>query len=156
MEENEEYEVIENDVIEEDSGSGLPDPESTSTITDEQIVNAIREVIENELQTDEQTIQENNSESLDILASDTPVEEDSVSDNEIIDYTELLNDIQSTLESNGLLLQEIVDYNSRTIFDTPLDEYTINESILTIGVSILIATFLWHIFEKFIPKLGGR
>lgn len=156
MEENEEYEVIENDVIEEDSGSGLPDPESTSTITDKQIVNAIREVIENELQTDEETLQENGTESLDILESDTPVEEDSVSDNEIIDYTELLNDIQLTLESNGLLLQEIVDYNSRTIFDTPLDEYTINESILTIGVSILIATFLWHIFEKFIPKLGGR
>lgn len=156
MEENEEYEVIENDVIEEDSGSGLPDPESTSTISDEQIVNAIREVIENELQTDEETTQENDIQSLDLLASDTPVEEDSLSHNEIIDYTELLNDIQSTLESNGLLLQEIVDYNSRTIFDTPLDEYTINESILTIGVSILIATFLWHIFEKFIPKLGGR
>lgn len=156
MDENEEYEVIENDVIEEDSGSGLPDPESTSTISDEQIVNAIREVIENELQDNEETIQENDSESFDILESDTSVEEDSLSDNEIIDYTELLNDIQSTLESNGLFLQEIVDYNSRTIFDTPLDEYTINESILTIGVSILIATFLWHIFEKFIPKLGGR
>ena len=155
MEENEEI-VVNDEVIEEDSGSGLPDPESTSTISDEQIINAIREIIEDDLQNNEETTQENDIQSLDLLASDTSAEEDSLSDNEIVDYTELLNDIQSTLESNGLLLQEIVDYNSRTIFDTPLDEYTINESILTIGVSILIATFMWHIFEKFIPKLGGR
>lgn len=155
MEENEEI-VVNDEVIEEESGSGLPDPDSTSTISDEQIVNAIREIIEDELQNNDETLQENGNEPLNLLESDTPVEENSLSDNEVIDYTELLNDIQSTLESNGLLLQEIVDYNSRTIFDTPLDEYTINESILTIGVSILIATFMWHIFEKFIPKLGGR
>lgn len=155
MEENEEI-IVNDEVIEEESGSGLPDPDSTSTISDEQIVNAIREIIVDELQNNDETLQENGNEPLDLLESDSTVEEDSLSDNEIVDYTELLNDIQSTLESNGLLLQEIVDYNSRTIFDTPLDEYTINESILTIGVSILIATFMWHIFEKFIPKLGGR
>lgn len=118
------------------------DSEEESSVTDDQIISAIRELIEDE-----------NSFTRDsVSGNEIPPEGDS-SSAEIIDYTQLLTDIKNQNIQISSQLQTIIDNSEMTIFDKELNEYNITDTILVVlvvfGLILLVISFI----KKFTPKI---
>lgn len=138
----------------EDSGSAAefnsaPVPEQSeglenNELSDEQIVNAIRRVIN-----------ENNIEGNDIYDEpiDSPSVTPSVEDIEQIDYTDILNDINDNLIDVNTKLDNIIEYQSATIFDRELNDYNITDSLIVIVVIFVFVKAIIHFIKVFTPKI---
>lgn len=138
----------------EDSGSAAefnsaPVPEQSedlenNVVTDEQIVNAIRRVIN-----------ENNNEGDNL--SDEPIVSPSVTPSvetiEQIDYTDILNDINTNLTDINTKLDNIIDYQSATIFDRELNDYNITDSLIVVVVIFVFVKAIIHMIKVFTPKI---
>ena len=138
----------------EDSGSAAefnsaPVPEQSeelenNDVTDEQIVNAIRRVIN-----------ENNIEG-DSL-SDEPIVSPSVTPSvepiEQIDYTDILNDINDNLTDVNTKLDNIIEYQSATIFDRELNDYNVTDSLIVFVVIFVFVKAIIHLIKVFTPKI---
>ena len=138
----------------EDSGSAAefnsaPVPEQSeelenNDVTDEQIVNAIRRVIN-----------ENNIEGggLSDNEIDSPSDIPSVEDIEQIDYTDILNDINDNLIDINTKLDNIIEYQSATIFDRELNDYNITDSLIVFVVIFVFVKAIIHFIKVFTPKI---
>ena len=113
-------------------------------VTDEQIVNAIRRVIN-----------ENNIEGDNL--SDVPNDEEgdlSPTENiEQIDYTDILNDINDNLIDINIKLDNIIEYQTATIFDRELNDYNITDSLIVIVVIFVFVKAIIHFIKVFTPKI---
>lgn len=125
--------------------SSVPD-DNEITVTSEQIIDALKEVI-NE-----------NSETGDNLSSDQVLKNDSLQNslnvqNEIIDYTDFLTDIYDELvELNTNLESFSSSYNS-SILDKNLNEYNINQSLLCIIIVCFFVKGVLYFIKHFTPRL---
>lgn len=146
----EENEIIENTEIVEEEASEFNSEDSSEiieeneSITDVQIINAIREVIDENRQ--------NDFEGTDILTDENSTE-NNLETTEIIDYTQLLIDIKNQQIQTNSSLQTIIDDNNKTIFDKELSEYNITETILVVLVVALLFAFVVGMIKKFTPKI---
>lgn len=141
-------EVLEN-VTEQTDGSpdssnesGVPD--ESNNVTNEQIIDALRSLID-----------ENNIEG-DSLLSDEVVEESSSEDSEVvedIDYTELLTEIKFELTEINSHLVSIEEYQQSTLFDKQLVEYNISDSLLVLVVVFFLVKGLVELIKHFSPKI---
>lgn len=135
-----EYESEESSELGENLGEEQCDEaqvESGSEVSDEQIIEAIRGLLnENE---------ESDIEGSDISINEDP-EKDSLQDSEIVDYTPILEDILAQLESDAAARQAQDEINAQTIFEKPLNEFTVSESI---GSLFIVGAFI-VVFVAFI------
>lgn len=113
-------------------------------ITDEQIVNAIRRVLnENDIEGD----------SLSDESIDSPSVTPSVEPIEQIDYSDILNDINDNLTDINTKLDNIIEYQSATIFDRELNDYNITDSLIVIVVIFVFVKAIIHFVKVFTPKI---
>lgn len=135
--------------IEEESsplgGEESSSPEEVSNaVTDDQILNAIRSVIDENVQSDIE------GDSL----SDEPFVSPSVSPSaENIDYTSLLNDIKNQQIETNSKLETIIADNNKTIFDKSLNEYNVTDSILVFLVVFGLGFVIVQFVKKFTPRI---
>lgn len=118
--------------------------ETSEDITDEDILDAVREVIyEN---------RENSVKGVDILGEPdiSPVVTPTPS---AIDYTQLLTDIKNQQIQTNSSLTSLVEAQEQTIFDKSLSEYNITESILVFLVVFGLGVVVVGLIKKFTPKL---
>ena len=113
-----------------------------SNVTDDQIISAIRELIE-----DENSITRDS-----VSGNEIPSEGDS-SSAEIIDYTQLLLDIKNQNIQISSQLQTIIDNSELTIFDKELNDYNITDTILVVLVIFGLIMFVISFIKKFTPKI---
>lgn len=129
---------------EETSEEAASSEESESGFSREEVVDALREIIN-----------ENNENDLegDNLLTDNDVTPDPVPTSVVVDYTEQLDAILTQLENDALARQEYEEYESQTIFDKPLNEFTVSESIgalaVCFGLCLVVVVFIRH----FTPQL---
>lgn len=135
----EEYTEIEEETSEFNSEV---DSEEENGVSDDQIINAIRELIE-----DEDNITRNS-----VSGNEIPSEGD-LSSSEIIDYTQLLTDIKNQNIQISSQLQIIIDNSEQTIFDKELNEYNITDTILVVLVVFGLIFFVISFIKKFTPKI---
>lgn len=116
----------------------VSDSYTDSNISHDDIVEALKEIVNENV--------ENNTEG-DNLSGDTVAEEDSVSA-DTIDYTEYLISIDTELANIRELLQTEQAAEARTIFDKPLNEFTVSEGIGALGVvaviCVVVIAFIKH------------
>ena len=153
MEELENNEILGQEDTEE-SGSAAefnsaPVPEQSeetenNDVSDQQIVNAIRRVIN-----------ENNIEGDNL--SDEPIVSPSVTPSaepiEQINYTDILNDINTNLTDINIKLDNIIEYQSATIFDRELNDYNITDSLIVVIVIFVFVKAIIHFIKVFTPKI---
>lgn len=144
MEENYDnnIEVLEDGSPDSFNESGNPD--ETNNVSDEQIIDAIRSLID-----------ENNIEG-DSLSGDAVNEESSIEDSEVvedIDYTDLLTDIKYELTEVNSHLVSIEEYQQSTLFDKQLIEYNISDSLLVVLVVFILVKGLIELIKHFTPKI---
>lgn len=121
-----------------------PSEEDSTTVTDEQILDAIRSVIDENIQSDIE------GDSL----LDEPIVSPSVTPSvEVVDYTSLLNDIKNQQIETNSKLQTIIDDNNKTIFDKSLNEYNITDSILVFLVVFAFGFVVVQFVKKFTPRI---
>ena len=123
-----------------------PSGEEDSSITKEEIIDALKELIE-----------ENADSEDDIEGTNLLLNEDSEkSDLEApapVDYTEILNDIKAELLIQGEAIEEIRAQNDYTIFDKPLNEFTVSESILALlGLAVIVCA-VSALIKHYTPKI---
>ena len=135
----EEYTDIEEETSEFNSEV---DSEDESGVSDDQIINAIRELIE-----DEDSISRNS-----VSGNEIPSEGD-FSSSETLDYTQLLTDIKNQNIQISSQLQTIIDNSEQTIFDKKLNEYNISDTILVVLVVFGLIFFVISFIKKFTPKI---
>ena len=145
-------EEYENDVIlgmEEDSeevstSSNDVGQSSENEISDSQIVDALRSLInENDIEGDN-------------LSDISDSEENGVSDSQdidIIDYSDILSDINDNLILINDKLDSIIEYHSATIFDRELNDYNITDSLLVLIVIFFFVKAIIHFVKVFTPRL---
>lgn len=139
----------------EDS-SGLPDEGSTpledgaTDVSSDTVVNTLVDIVKERIEEDAQNDIQGDS-----ISDNTDAEKDSVL-NDQIDYSDILTDIQSELVAQKLLITEIKEESEITIFDKAINDYNVEEGLLAIVLVVLLSTFLWNLFEKFIPKIGRK
>lgn len=147
MEDNEIFEnneIIENndEVVDSAEPSSAPD---TTEITNEQIIDAIKEVIyehnENDIEGD--SVSGNSIVSEDNSAS-TPV---------VIDYSSDLSAIKNLLIENNSSLVTISEYQQTTIFDKELNSYSVSEGLLIILTICVFVHFVVDLIKEFTPSL---
>lgn len=144
----EDNEVLEN-VNEQTDGSpdsynefGVSD--ESNNVTDEQIIDAIRSLID-----------ENNIEG-DSLSGDEVGQESSSEASEVveyIDYTDLLTEIKYELTEINSHLVSIEEYQQSTLFDKQLVEYNISDSLLVLVVVFFLVKGLVELIKHFSPKI---
>lgn len=138
----------------EESGSAAefnsaPVPEQSeelenNDVTDEQIVNAIRRVInENDFEGD--SLSDNMLDSSNDISDSETVEQ--------IDYTDILNDINDNLIDINTKLDNIIEYQSATIFDRELNDYNITDSLIVVVVIFVFVKAIIHFIKVFTPKI---
>lgn len=144
----EENEIIENNEIEtgEDQSEFNSDSSSTENVTDEQIIAAIRSLIdENNIEgdslSDNEIVEESSSESSEIV------------ENEVIDYSDTLDDIYYQLVEVNSHLTTIEEEQTATIFDKSLNEYNILDSLIVILVVIVLGKVVIEFIKHFTPKI---
>lgn len=123
--------------------SDNPD-EIENNVTDEQIIDAIRSLID-----------ENNIEG-DSLSGDEVGEESSSEDSEVVedvDYTDLLTEIKYELTEINSHLVSIEEYQQSTLFDKQLIEYNISDSLLVLVVVFFLVKGLVELIKHFSPKI---
>ena len=126
MEDNEileNNEIIENndEVVDSAEPSSAPD---TTEITDEQIINAIKEVINDYNEDDIER---------DSVSGNSIIEEDiNSSTPSVIDYSDDFLAIKNLLTENNSTLSEISEYQETTIFEKELNSYNVSEGLLII------------------------
>lgn len=158
MEENNIIKIEEEakDEQEFEASSGLPDEGSTppedeaSDISSDTVVNTLVDIVKERIEEDAQNDIEGDS-----ISDNTDDEKDSVL-NDSIDYSYILTDIQSELIAQKLLITEIKEESETTIFDKAINNYNVEEGLLAIVLVVLLSKFLLNLFEKFIPKIGGK
>lgn len=149
MEENEllEEENIEESQPEEgETGSGIADPANPSEedITDQEILDSIRGLINEN--------RENNIEGDGLLLeSDSADISSEVS--ETIDYTQLLTDIKNQQIQINSSLSTIIEHQEQTIFDKPIVEYNIMETSVVLIIVFGLGSVVVGFIRKFTPKL---
>lgn len=138
----------------EDTGSAAgsdpaPVPEQSEEtenidVTDEQIVNAIRRVInENDIEGD--SLSDNEIDSSNDVSNTETVEQ--------IDYTDILNDINDNLIDINTKLDSIIEYQSATIFDRELNDYNVTDSLIVVVVLFVFVKAIIHMIKVFTPKI---
>lgn len=144
-------EELMNEEIEEESSEEASSEEDAASseeeddgVTREEVIDALREIInennENDLEGDNILTGENTS-------------EDPLPTGEVIDYTEQLEAILTQLENDALARQEREEYESQTIFDKPLNEFTVSESIGALGVCFGLCVVVVILVRHFTPQL---
>lgn len=139
-----EEEILENSEEVEEASPELSSGEEASEITDEQILDAVREVIyEN---------RENAGEGIDLLGEPdiSPAVTPTPS---AIDYTQLLTEIKNQQIQTNSSLTSLVVAQEQTIFDKSLADYNITESILVFLVVFGLGVVVVGLIKKFTPKL---
>lgn len=144
MEENEIFEEINIDTVNENSDNtelvdSVEETQTAPEISQDELVDALLLLLNeqnNLVQEDNELVNE------EIDSEIVPVLVQSV--NEDIDYSDLLNSINSRLES---LEQLTIEYNTPQSLDTPLNEYNI-QNILLIGVLLLLGVSFGYTFIK--------
>lgn len=145
-----EDELLENTVNIEEEASEFNSEDSSETdevnedITNDEIIDAIREVINEN--------RENDIEGVDLFTNENN-SQDNIQNNEIVDYTQLLTDIKNQQIQTNSSLQSIIENSNKTIFDKELSEYNITETILVVIVVALLFTFVVGMIKKFTPKI---
>lgn len=123
--------------------SSSPEEDST-TVTDEQILDAIRSVIDENVQSDIE------GDSL----LDEPIVSPSVSPSvENIDYTSLLTDIKNQQIETNSKLETIISDNNKTIFEKSLNEYNVTDTILIFLVVFGLGFVVVQFIKKFTPRI---
>lgn len=148
----EDNEILEEEYIEEsqpeegESGSGIADPANPSEedITDQEILDSIRGLINEN--------RENNNEG-DSLLLESDSEESSSEASEVIDYTQLLTDIKNQQVQINSSLTTIIEHQEQTIFDKPIIEYNIMETSVVLIVVFGLGSVVVGFIRKFTPKL---
>ena len=160
MEENENLEELvnpengETEIEQEDAETSSPGEEAPASSEEneesedkeelkEQIIDAIKEMIEEN---------ESDIEGADLLDHEN-IEETTLEDPAPVDYTELLTEIQEQLQLQHETLLEIQEQDSRTIFDKPLNEYNVTETVLVFGVLVAILATACSLIKHFTPRI---
>lgn len=121
-----------------------PLEEDSTTVTDEQILDAIRSVIDENVQNDIEG---------DSLLDD-PIVSPSVSPSvENIDYTSLLTDIKNQQIETNSKLETIISDNNKTIFEKSLNEYNVTDTILVFLVVFGLGFVVVQFIKKFTPRI---
>lgn len=121
-----------------------PLEEDSTTVTDEQILDAIRSVIDENVQ--------NDIEGDSLL--DKPIVSPSVSSAvENIDYTSLLTDIKNQQIETNSKLETIISDNNKTIFEKSLNEYNVTDTILVFIVVFGLGFVVVQFIKKFTPRI---
>lgn len=145
---NEEELLLEedNEVLEGDPSELSSEGESSEEydITDQEILDAFREVI---YENRENIVEGDN------ILSESNSEADPVPSPSVIDYTQILTDIKNQQIQTNSTLTSIVEANEQTIFDKPISDYSITESILVFLVVFGFGVILIGLIKKFTPKL---
>lgn len=137
MEDNEFYENEEN-IEEESDGSGSADPEESS-ISREEIIEVMREIVE------ENSSDEESSE----VVEEDPFEEESSE----TDYSEILESILSELEEQSFVRSQVIESQNVPITEKSLSDFTVTESLLCIVVCVFLVKALFKLIEKFTPHI---
>lgn len=137
MEDNEIFENEEN-IEEESEGSGSADPEESS-ISREEIIDLMREIVE-ENQTEEES-------------SEVVEEESSEEESSEVDYSEILESILSELEEQSLARSQEIESQNVPITEKSLSDFTVTESLLCIVVCVFLVKGLLKLIEKFSPHI---
>lgn len=140
-----EEEIEENsEEIEEVPSELSSEGDTSEEITDQEILDAVREVINEN--------RENAGEGIDLLGEPdiSPVVSPTP---EVVDYTQLLTDIKNQQIETNSTLTSLVEAQEQTIFDKSLSEYNITESILVFLVVFGFGIVVIGLIKKFTPKL---
>ena len=139
-----EEEIQENSEEVEEASSELSSEEQASDITDQEILDAVREVIyEN---------RENAGEGIDLLG-EPDISPAVTPTPEVVDYTQLLTDIKNQQIQTNSTLSSLIEAQEQTIFDKNLSDYNITESILVFLVVFGLGVVVVGLIKKFTPKL---
>lgn len=117
----------------------VSDSDTDSNISHDDIVEALKELVNENL--------ESNLEG-DNISGDTLATEDTVS-SDPIDYTEYLISIDTELANIRELLQSAQESEARTIFDKPLNEFTVSEGIGALGVVAVLCAVVVAFIKHF-------
>ena len=110
-------------------------------ISDEQIINAIREII------NEDDIERSS------VSGNSIYPEDNLSSNEVVDYTQLLTDIKNQNIEISSKLTTIIEDNNKTIFDKEINEYSVQDTVLIAVVIFGVIFIVLSFIKKFTPKI---
>lgn len=127
------------------SEDGLPSSEE-STATNTDVLDQIRELLEDE--NNEESVSNNH------ILDDQDDNQNNTSYLTLLDIKDLLIDIDTELFRQGEVMDETIEDSGISIMDKPLNEYTVTESLIAVGVACFVAYFLWNVFEKYIPRVG--
>lgn len=121
-----------------------PEEDNTESVTDDQIIDAIRELIN-----------ENNEDDIegDDLLDNENSTEDPLEDVETVDYTEVLDSIYEEIYLIRTDLEAAQEIETKTIFDKQLNEYTVSEALLALGGLGLIVAAIIGLINHFTPKI---
>ena len=137
-------EIEENSEEVEEASPELSSGEEASDISDQDILDAVREVIyEN---------RENAGEGIDLL-NEPNVSPSVTPTPEVIDYTQLLIDIKNQQIQTNSSLTSMIEAQQQTIFDKSISDYNITESILVFLVVFGLGVIIVGLIKKFTPKL---
>ena len=146
MEDENREEVFENEEEEVNVGDNIEDssaPESEDSgegISREDFVDAFRDLIEEESTEEGEEENENDIEG-DHLGNNELDPQSSLQTDQI-DYTEILEQILEELEAESLARQAQQELEAQTIFDKPLNEFTVAEGIGAIGICFSICAII--------------
>lgn len=125
----------------EESSSGSNPEEGDSTITDEQILDAIRSVVNED-------IIEGDS-----LSGDQDSSEIYSETSETIDYSDQITELKNLLIETNSHLVTLEDSINTSIIDKPLNEYNINDSLLVCLFVLILITGVIGFIKHFTPKI---
>ena len=142
---NDEELLDNNEMNDEEVSSEINSEESSSAeedhISDEQIINAIREII------NEDDIERSS------VSGNSIYPEDNLSSNEVVDYTQLLTDIKNQNIEISSKLTTIIEDNNKTIFDKEINEYSVQDTVLIAVVIFGVIFIVLSFIKKFTPKI---
>lgn len=144
----EENEIIENEELQEgeDQSEFNSDSSSTENVSDEQIIDAIRSLI------DENNIERDSLSDNEVI-EESSVESSEIVENESIDYSQVLDDIYYQLVEVNSHLSTLEEEQTATIFEKTLNEYNILDSLIVILVVIVLCKVFIEFIKHFTPKI---